>query len=100
VLVELGADVGDVRVSGGMTKRREALQLRADAWRRSVIGVSTSEATSLGAAILAAVAAGAYATVADAARSMVRLEPAIVPDPSAADAYDVAFEGWRAAGQG
>jgi sugar (pentulose or hexulose) kinase len=97
VLVELGAEIGDVRVSGGVTKRREALQLRADAWRRPVIGVSAGEATTVGTAILAAVAAGAFASIAAAAHAMVRLEPAILPDGRAADAYDVAFERWQMA---
>ena len=95
-LAGLGLQIDDVRISGGAARRPEILQLRADVWRKPVIGVSTLEATTVGAGILAAVCAGVYTSVADAVASMVDIEPAVDPDPSTADAYDLAYDRWRA----
>jgi len=97
VLVGLGVDVGQIRISGGVTKRTEAMQLRANVWRQPVVGVSNPEATTLGAAILATVCAGVYPSVEAAAASMVRLDAAVEPEPSTADAYTQAYVRWQAA---
>jgi sugar (pentulose or hexulose) kinase len=47
-----------------------------------------TEAGALGAAILAGVGIGAYASVRDAARSLVRIEEQVVPDPGRHARYD------------
>jgi sugar (pentulose or hexulose) kinase len=95
-LAGLGLQIGEVRISGGAARRPEILQLRADVWKRPVVAVATAEATTVGAGILAAVCAGVHATVADAVASMVEVAPAVDPDPSAADAYDLAYDRWCA----
>jgi sugar (pentulose or hexulose) kinase len=95
-LAEVGLPIDKVRISGGAARRPEILQLRANVWRRPVVGVATAEATTAGAGILAAVCAGVHATVADAVASMVDIAPAVDPEPSAADAYDLAYDRWCA----
>jgi sugar (pentulose or hexulose) kinase len=72
------------------------MQLRANVLRRRVVGVTNPEATTIGAAILAAVCGGAHPTVDQAAAAMVRLDAPVDPEPAAADAYDQAFHRWRA----
>jgi xylulokinase len=94
-ITALGVDVGEIRVSGGVTRLRTAMQLRANVLRRRVVGVTNPEATTIGAAILAAVCGGAHSTVDQAAASMVRLDAPVDPEPAAADAYDRAFLRWR-----
>jgi xylulokinase len=96
-IAALGVEVGELRISGGVTKRRPAMQLRANALRRRLVGVMNPEATTIGAGILAAVCSGAYPTVEQAAASMVRLDLPVDPEPSTADAYDRAFLRWQGA---
>jgi xylulokinase len=94
-IAALGIDVGEIRVSGGVTRLRTAMQLRANVLRRRVVGVTNPEATTIGAAILAAVCGGAHPTVDQAAAAMVRLDAPVDPEPAVADAYDDAFRRWR-----
>ena len=96
-LASLGVEVGEIRVSGGVTRQPAAMRLRASVLRHRLVGVSNPEATTIGTAMLAAVCAGAFATVDQAAAAMVRLQPPVDPDPGAADAYDRAFLRWQAA---
>jgi sugar (pentulose or hexulose) kinase len=95
-LAELGLPIAEVRISGGAARRPEILQLRANVWRRPVVGVATPEATTVGAGILAAVCAGVHPTVADAVAAMIDVAPAVDPEPWAADAYDLAYDRWCA----
>jgi sugar (pentulose or hexulose) kinase len=95
-LAEFGLSIDEVRISGGAARRPEILQLRANVWRRPVVGVVRSEATTVGAGILAAVCAGVHPTVADAVAAMVDVAPAVDPEPAAADAYDLAYDRWCA----
>jgi sugar (pentulose or hexulose) kinase len=96
VLAELGVEAGAVRVSGGSSRRTEAMQLRADVWRRPVIGVSGHESTTMGAAIAAAACGGVHASVGEAVEAMVALDGAIEPRAGVADAYDEAYARWLA----
>jgi sugar (pentulose or hexulose) kinase len=96
VLAELGVGAGEIRVAGGSSKREEAMQLRANVWHRPVVSVSRHEATTIGAAILAARCGGLHASIADAVEAMVALEDPIEPEPALADAYDEAYERWLA----
>ena len=94
-ITALGVDVGEIRVSGGVTRRRPAMQLRANALRRRLVGVTNPEATTIGAAILAAVCCGRIPPSTGPAASMVRLDAPVDPEPAAADAYDRAFLRWQ-----
>jgi sugar (pentulose or hexulose) kinase len=96
-LAALGVEVGEIRVSGGVTRQPAAMQLRADVLRRRLVGVTNPEATTIGTAMLAAVCSGAHPTIDPAAAAMVRLDAPVEPDPEAADAYDGAFLRWQGA---
>ncbi len=92
----LGLEIGEVRICGGLARRADAMQQRADAWNRPVVGVSNPEATTLGAAMLAAVCGGAFPTVDAAAAAMVRLDAVITPQAAVTAAYDAAYGRWLA----
>ena len=92
----LGVEVGDVRVAGGVTRQPAAMQLRADAWGRPVLGVD-AEATTIGAAMLASACAGIHRGIAAAAEQMVRLGAPLAPAATDAAAWDLAFRRWLSA---
>jgi xylulokinase len=59
--------------------------------------VNREEGPAYGAALLAAVGAGAFPDVAAAARATLTRTPAQSPDPSVRAAYDAAYARFRAA---
>ena len=70
-IAEHTSPVRQVVVVGGTSRHREALELRASAWRRIVTTVREADASALGAAMFAAVAAGEQPSLVDAASAMV-----------------------------
>ena len=75
-------------VVGGTSRSAFWTQLRADVTGRSVEVLGTTEATSLGGAMLAGMAAGVYADYEAAARLVYRLEREFVPDAERHEHYD------------
>jgi glycerol kinase len=76
---DTGVEIPVLRVDGGMTDNPTFVQALADATQRPVEISPVREATTLGAALLAGLAIGTYATVDDFARTWVprvRVEPA------------------------
>jgi xylulokinase len=95
-LEDMGFRVESVHISGGVSRRRQAMQLRATAWDREVVPLATSQATTGGSAMLAAACGGLHPSVSDAAVAMVRQGEPVVPDRVAAEAYQDAYRSWRA----
>jgi xylulokinase len=84
----LGLAGEEIRVVGGGAKSELWLQIKADVTGRTVQPVLSAEPTAVGAAILAGVAAGSFADVADAVARTVRLAPrSYQPDPRAQEIY-------------
>jgi xylulokinase len=92
----LGHDIGEVLVVGGAA-RPAGLQLRSDVWNRAVAAPVNTEATTVGAAILAGVAAGELADVTAGADALVRPGPRYVPRPEAGRILAGALTRWQAA---
>ena len=87
-----GVAVTEYIAAGGLVKNSFLMQMYADVLRRPVSLAGSAQAPALGAAIHAAVAAGAYPDVPSAAHAMGSLVPnAYLPDPDRADAYDLLF---------
>jgi autoinducer 2 (AI-2) kinase len=86
-----------LHVAGGASRSELACQVLADVTGRTVVRSATPEASTVGAAACAAVAAGWYRDVAAAARAMVRFDRRFEPDPTAQDAYGEVAARWRAA---
>lgn len=74
----------EVRVSGGAARSDQFNQIQADVYGSPVVPGQLEQATALGAAILAAVAVGAYPDVASACAAMARLDRGRTraPDPA------------------
>jgi L-ribulokinase len=92
-----GVPVEEFVVAGGLMKNAFLMQVYADVLRRPLSLIGSSQGPALGAAIHAAVAAGAHPDVTAAAAAMGRRVPsAYVPDRARADAYDSLYEIYRA----
>ena len=87
-----GVEVTEYIAAGGLTKNSFLMQMYADVLRCPVSLAGSAQAPALGSAIHAAVAAGAYADVPEAAHAMGSLIPAAyLPDPDRAAGYDLLF---------
>jgi L-ribulokinase len=88
-----GVTVTEFIAAGGLIKNPVLMQIYSDVLRMPVSTIASAQGPALGSAIHAAVAAGAYDSVRDAALAMgKRGRNVYTPDPSAADAYDTLYE--------
>jgi xylulokinase len=85
-----------LRVSGGGGRSPLANQVKADVTGLPVETVAVPDAGTLGAAMLAAIGAGAYSGYADAVAGMVRPGRVFEPDGARHDALDDAYATYRA----
>ncbi|MFG1706034.1 ribulokinase [Nonomuraea sp. M3C6] len=91
-----GVPVQEFVVAGGLLKNRFLMQVYADVLRRPLSVIGSDQGPALGSAIHAAVAAGAYPGIEEAAAAMgKRTEAAYVPDEARADAYDRLYAEYR-----
>ncbi|MEQ4720071.1 ribulokinase [Nonomuraea sp. B19D2] len=91
-----GVPVEEFVVAGGLLKNRFLMQVYADVLRRPLSVIGSDQGPALGSAIHAAVAAGAYPGIEEAAAAMgKRTEAAYVPDEARADAYDRLYAEYR-----
>lgn len=91
--------VREVVVVGGGSREPGTLELRASAWARRVRTVREPEASALGAALLAAVAAGEEPSLTAAAGRMIASGPKYSGHRSWTAALDRAKAAWRTAGE-
>lgn len=91
-----GVPVEEFVVAGGLLKNRFLMQVYADVLRRPLSVIGSDQGPALGSAIHAAVAAGAYPGIEQAAAAMgKRTEAAYEPDEARADAYDRLYAQYR-----
>jgi L-ribulokinase len=84
-----GVPVTEFVAAGGLLKNRFLMQVYADVLRMPIATCASEQASALGSAIHAAVAAGAYPDVRAASAAMGgRGDVTFHPDPAAADVYD------------
>ena len=74
-------------VSGGPAKSRLWMQMHADVSNVPIAFTKVSEGPVLGAAMLAAVGAGIYPSIQEAAKNMVQTKDTIQPNPAAHEEY-------------
>lgn len=79
---------GEITAIGGGTRAALWMQIKADVTGRRVRVVEVPEAAALGAALLAGVGAGIFASAAEAAASVARTATTYHPDPARSAAYD------------
>ncbi len=84
-----GLPVTELIIAGGLMSNELLMQIYADVTRRPLSLVASEQAPALGSAIHAAVAAGAYPDVPNAATAMGRMHAGVYqPNPANADVYD------------
>lgn len=88
--------VQEVIVAGGLTKNALLMQIYADVTRRPLGVIGSAQGPALGAAMHAAVAAGAYPDIRAAAHAMGKVHRgAYQPEPERAAAYDRLYAEYR-----
>jgi xylulokinase len=93
----LGLAEGEVRVVGGGRRSTLWCQIKADVLNRPVHRVLAEEATAVGAAMLAGIAAGTFTDLDDAVDRAVALAPEpVVPSPAAVAVYAESYGRYRA----
>jgi L-ribulokinase len=91
-----GLPVTELVAAGGLIRNPYLMQLYADATRRPVATTASEQGPALGAAIHAAIAAGAYPDVYRASEAMGAPRAAIYyPDSGRADGYDALYGEYR-----
>lgn len=84
---EMGVEVRQVRATGGGARSRLWRQIQADVYSAPVAAMSTEEGAAYGAALLAAVGAGVFASVPEACQATLKPTQALEPNPKAAAVY-------------
>ena len=84
----LGIDIPVTRICGGGSKSRLWVRILANVLGIEVEIPELDEGPGLGAAILAAVALGEYASIEEACKKIVRVKERIAPDPVLTELYD------------
>ena len=95
VMEESGARVGELRVSGSAAESGILNQLKADISGRETVVPAQKEAELLGLAIIGSLALGKYASAAEAASALVRVESRREPDAQNAALYGELFQEYR-----
>ena len=94
IVESLGVPVASVRASGGGATSPFWRQVLADVLRRTVVTLETQEGSAYGAALIAMAGTGAYGSVPEVCRAVIREEASIDPQPS--EAYRKGYQVYRA----
>jgi xylulokinase len=96
ITVQSGVPIRRVVFVGGGTRNLTALQIKADVWGLELQLMPTREASALGAALTAGVAAGIYADYAEAVRCAVPVGGSVIsPQPDQRAAYEHSYRVFR-----
>lgn len=95
ILRELDIPIREIRVIGGGARSRLWRQILADVFGQPVQEINTHQGGALGAAILAAVAAGHFREVAEGCRALVSVTDTVMPDPAASARYQALYPLYR-----
>ncbi|HXA66768.1 MAG TPA: xylulokinase [Bryobacteraceae bacterium] len=87
IIEQMGVHVESVRVSGGGARSAFWRQMLADVFGKRIVTLETQEGSAYGAALLALVGTGAYSSVPEVCRNVIREVDSISPQPDAAQVY-------------
>jgi xylulokinase len=99
IIREMGVAVAEVRASGGGARSGLWRQIMADACRAPMVTINVDEGPSYGAAILASVATGLYASVEEACEAIISEVGRVTVNEPEAAVYDRWFREYQAAYQ-
>jgi xylulokinase len=92
---EMGVAIDEVRVSGGGARNALWKQIQADIYGCDVQTLNSTEGPAFGAALLAQVGTGGFATVPEACDATIRAVSSTPVDPAVRVDYDRAFAVYR-----
>ncbi len=92
---ENGVEVGEVRAMGGGAKSALWRQIQADVYQARVVTMNMEEGPAAGAAILACVGAGCYASLTEACSHILRPQTVTEPIPENAKLYEGFYQTYR-----
>ncbi|MDY0287250.1 MAG: FGGY-family carbohydrate kinase [Sphaerochaeta sp.] len=95
VMEELGATVGQLRITGGPSESPFLNQLKADITGREVLVPAMQDAELMGCLIIALTSLGLFASYKEAANAVVRTKRCFTPDPKVQPLYDRLFATYR-----
>jgi xylulokinase len=95
IFAEMNVPVGEVRLGGGGARSETWRQTQADVYGHVAKTVEAEEGAAYGAALLAGVGAGAWATVDQACDAVVRIKSATKPNPEAVRVMEQQYQMFR-----
>jgi xylulokinase len=91
IIRQFDVPIDEIRLTGGGAKSAFWRQMQADMFGQTVYQTNASEGAAYGVALLAAVGAGAYGSIAEACEATIRANPAAQPQDATRQFYDRAF---------
>ncbi len=95
VAKDVGVTIDEIRIAGGVCNSPLWMQIHADVTQVPMVRTEVTEAAGLGSGILAAKAAGVYASLTEASAAMVRRADVVEPDPRNAETYAFLLDRYR-----
>lgn len=95
ILKDLHIPIEEVRLIGGGARSELWRQIIADVFDAPIQEINTNQGGALGAAILAAVGAGAFESVEQGCQAMVKVVNTIKPNPINVEKYRKIYPGYR-----
>lgn len=95
VAESLGIQITRTKICGGGAKSPLWKKILANVLNIKVDVLENEEGPALGGAILAAVACGEYASVAEAAQAVVKVKDTIEPEPALAEKYEKRYQQFK-----
>jgi xylulokinase len=95
LIQHLKVPIDQVRASGGGARSALWRQIQADIFGKELVLVNVTEGAAYGAALLAGVGAGTYASVEEAVAHTVRITQRIVPIPANVTRYQILYPTYR-----
>ena len=92
---EMNVPVETIRLGGGGARSALWRQIQADVYGREVELVEADEGAAYGAALLAGVGGGAWASVEEACAASVRVRERVAPEPEAARLLDERYKAFQ-----
>src|SRR5690606_37290769 len=95
IMRSLNISIGNVRASGGGARSTLWRQIQADVFDSPLSTINVDEGPALGAAILAGVGAGVYASVEEACSIVIKVTGSTAVIPENAETYQRHYEIYR-----
>ena len=92
---QLGVDMKNLICTGGGSKSKITLQMRADIFNMQVSTIDTEESGTLGCMILASTGVGAFETIKQASEHVIHIKDTFYPDKSRQNYYENKYEKYK-----